>query len=477
MNWRGRSQKAGDRFVTAPLPAGFRVRLRPEVTISGDGRVLVGGSPRTLVELGPPALDALELGDVLTVCDDATADFAARLLAGNLADPVPDPANAPSEADLTVVIPAYNSAQSLDRALTALAGGPEVVVVDDASADGGATAAVAERHGVRLIRREVNGGPGAARNTGLLAVRTPLVAFVDSDIRVGPAALRRLLAHFADPGLALVAPRVVGVVNTPRPRWFERFDSVHSSLDRGPEPAQVADAAAVNWLPVACLVGRVAALGDGFDEGLRVGEDMDFVWRLIDTGARVRYEPTVCVEHDTRTTIGHWLARKTAYGASLGALSRIHPHRISAAEFSGLRIPLAVALVLPGWWSVPIIASVMAYTTVTAARRLPEAADLAHAWGIATHQFEHTAGRTTDLLLRHWWPVMVLGMPFSACLRRAVAVALIADLVRIGRNHQRGVDAASYLVGARCDDLAFGWGLWIGAWRRRTLRPLLPKLR
>ena len=72
---------------------------------------------------------------------------------------------------------------------------------------------------------------------------------------------------------------------------------------------------------------------------------------------------------------------------------------------------------------------------------------------------------------------MVLGMPFSACLRRAVAVALIADLVRIGRNHQRGVDAASYLVGARCDDLAFGWGLWIGAWRRRTLRPLLPKLR
>lgn len=408
MNWRGRSQKAGDRFVTAPLPAGFRVRLRPEVTISGDGRVLVGGSPRTLVELGPPALDALEPGDVLTVCDDATADFAARLLAGNLADPVPDPANAPSEADLTVVIPAYNSAQSLDRALTALAGGPEVVVVDDASADGGATAAVAERHGVRLIRREVNGGPGAARNTGLLAVRTPLVAFVDSDIRVGPAALRRLLAHFADPGLALVAPRV---------------------------------------------------------------------WRLIDTGARVRYEPTVCVEHDTRTTIGHWLARKTAYGASLGALSRIHPHRISAAAFSGLRIPLAVALVLPGWWSVPIIASVMAYTTVTAARRLPEAADLAHAWGIATHQFEHTAGRTTDLLLRHWWPVMVLGMPFSACLRRAVAVALIADLVRIGRNHQRGVDAASYLVGARCDDLAFGWGLWIGAWRRRTLRPLLPKLR
>lgn len=474
MKRRGGSPKAGDWFVPQ-LPEGFRVRLRPGVTTTGDGRLLVGGSPRTLVELGRPAVDGLE--EVLTVGDAASAAVAARLLADNLADPVLDPAKGPTEADLTVVVPAYNSAQSLDRALTALAGGSEVIVVDDASSDGGATVAVAERHGVRLIRREMNGGPGAARNTGLRAVRTPLVAFVDADIRVTPTALRGLLAHFADPGLALVAPRVVGVVNSPHPRWFERFDSVHSSLDRGTEPAQVADASAVNWLPGACLIGRVAALGDGFDESLRVGEDLDFVWRLIDSGARIRYDPTVCAAHDTRTTIGHWLARKTAYGASLGPLSRIHPHRIAAAEFSGPRIPLAAAVALPGWWSVPIIASVMAHTTVTAARRLPEATDLACAWGIATQQFEHTAGRTTDLWLRHWWPVLLVGLPFSACLRRAGAVALIADVVRIGRYHQRGVDATTYLAGARCDDLAFGLGLWIGAFRGRTLRPLLPRLR
>ncbi|WP_425310604.1 glycosyltransferase family 2 protein [Ammonicoccus fulvus] len=204
MNEMGRSPDAGDRFVTAPLPEGFRVRLRPGVATTGDGRVLVGGSPRTLVELGHPAVNTPE--EVLTVADAASAAVAARLLADNLADPVVDPGDGPTEADLTVVVPAYNSPQSLDRALTALAAGPQVIVVDDASSDGGATAAVAERHGARLIRREANGGPAAARNTGLRAVGTPLVAFVDADIRVTATALRGLLAHFADPGLALVAP-------------------------------------------------------------------------------------------------------------------------------------------------------------------------------------------------------------------------------------------------------------------------------
>ena len=51
----------------------------------------------------------------------------------------------------------------------------------------------------------------------------------------------------------------------------------------------------VAYVPTAALLVRRAALGDGFDESLRNGEDVDLVWRLIEAGWRVRYEPAVQV--------------------------------------------------------------------------------------------------------------------------------------------------------------------------------------
>ena len=48
--------------------------------------------------------------------------------------------------------------------------------------------------------------------------------------------------------------------------------------------------AAVGWLPSACLVARVDRLraAGGFAEDMRVGEDVDLVWRLVDAGLSQR---------------------------------------------------------------------------------------------------------------------------------------------------------------------------------------------
>ena len=64
----------------------------------------------------------------------------------------------------------------LDRCLTALGGRYPVVVVDDASHAPGRVAAMCAAHGARLVRRERNGGPGAARNDALADVGTEFVA-------------------------------------------------------------------------------------------------------------------------------------------------------------------------------------------------------------------------------------------------------------------------------------------------------------
>ena len=68
---------------------------------------------------------------------------------------------------------------------------PRVIVVDDDSRDPAAIARVASGAGARVLRREVNGGPGAARNTGLASADTPLIAFLDSDCVPGPAGWTR----------------------------------------------------------------------------------------------------------------------------------------------------------------------------------------------------------------------------------------------------------------------------------------------
>ncbi|ATQ69570.1 MULTISPECIES: glycosyltransferase family 2 protein [Methylosinus] len=94
------------------------------------------------------------------------------------------------EAALTVsvVIPFYNSATTLERALTSVTKQTrpalEILIVDDASSDAQAALAasiVAEFKAARLLHHDRNKGPSAARNTGTKAARGNYVAFLDAD--------------------------------------------------------------------------------------------------------------------------------------------------------------------------------------------------------------------------------------------------------------------------------------------------------
>lgn len=103
---------------------------------------------------------------------------------------------------VSVVIPAWKAATLLPRALDSIRAQSvqpaEVVVVDDASPDD--TAAVAEGYRglpIRVVRHAVNGGGGAALQTGLEAAANELVAFLDADDEWLPDKLERQLAALA----------------------------------------------------------------------------------------------------------------------------------------------------------------------------------------------------------------------------------------------------------------------------------------
>lgn len=456
--------------MTQPLPDGFRVTLDPKTRRADTGRLLIGGSPITAMRLAPAAASHLVDGRVI-VTDAASAHLADRLIATNLAHADVRSTAPVGPGEITVVVPVHDRPEQLDQCLTAL--GPlSVVVVDDASFHPAAVAAVAERHGASLIRLPENLGPAGARNAGLADVTTDLVAFVDSDVEVSADDLMDLTRHFADPAIALVGPRIIGRTRSVRPKWFEEYDAAFASLSLGRSPSTVFPGAAVAWLPSACLVARTAALGSGFDASLRVGEDVDLVWRLAAVGHRVRYDPDVVAGHDVRTTVRGWLGRKFIYGTSGAQLAQRHGSHTAPAVLSPVMATAGAALLLRRRWSGLVALVGLGVATRTVQRSLPPAID-PHtrgrvAAGLSARGLGWAVRQESALLLRHWWPLTLIALR-SAHMRRAVATALAVDAyLAIVETTQPAPSLPLRLVGRRLDDLSYGAGLWWGALGARS---------
>lgn len=456
------------------LPDGFTAVIRSDLLRNVDG-LMVGGSPLRAMRLSPAAQRYVE-GDRVVVRDAASAVVAARLLDGNLADPEPHGLRIRA-GDVTVVVPVRDRAEQLDRCLTALSG-LESIVVDDASHDPAAVAAVVSRHHATLVPLDQNVGPAAARNAGLAHVRTPYVAFVDSDVEVTPTELLGLAEHFADEKVALVGPLVRGRSRSARPRWFERYDAAASSLDLGDVGARVQPGAAVAWLPSACLVGRTSVLRDvgGFDHRMRVGEDVDLVWRLVRADAVVRYDPGRVAHHDTRTTLRGWLGRKFVYGTGGAALAQRHSDWTAPAVLSATTALGAAAVLAQRRWSFPVVAGATLSSALALRGKVPQAGrhHVPLSIDVAARGLGWAVRQESALLLRHWWPATLAGYLLSKQVRRTVATSLVVDVV-VAARQRPGTDAVTTFAARRLDDLAYGAGLWAGAFRRRSARCLLPR--
>lgn len=465
------------------LPRDFGFVLSEGTHVCTDGRSLVGRGGR-VVRLSAAAA-AVVARAPLRVGDDPVVSKVARLLLDRgLADPWwPGPAPADEDvADVTVVVPTRDRASAVAGLLAALPAGVPVVVVDDGSAEPSVLAAVAAEHGATCVRHERNRGPAAARNTGLRSVRTPFVAFVDSDVRPDQGWLGELRRHLDDPLTALAAPRVLGLPpsapGSSRRSWVEQYERDRSSLDLGAHPAAVRVHGAVSYVPSACVVARVAALGDGFDESMRAGEDVDLVWRLLAGGHGVRYVPSATVRHTHRTRVWPWLARKAFYGTSAAPLAARHPGAVAPLVLTPWTAVWSVALLAQRRWSLPV--AVVAYLggTVSVARRLD--GDAGATRGAAVLVLEGAVAATWQVaqgLSRHLWPLGALWALASPRGRRAVLAAAVLEGLADHRRVGASLGVLPYLLAHRLDDVAYGAGLWWGALRAGSARALLPTVR
>ncbi len=195
---------------------------------------------------------------------------------------------------IVVAVPCFNEAPrvpALGAAVAALKPAA-TLAVDDGSADG--TAEALESAGFVVIRHDGNQGLGRARNTlWREAQRRGFAAnaYLDADVEPPPDYLDRV-AELLGPGVAGVGGRNLDRRPT---TWVDAWRGRFWPQDVGPAPLLEAP-----MLVGACATYRVSALADvgGFHPGFRThGEDVEIGRRLRAAGHRLRYEPSLVVEH------------------------------------------------------------------------------------------------------------------------------------------------------------------------------------
>lgn len=198
--------------------------------------------------------------------------------------------------------------------------------MDNGSRD--ATAAVArsfrDRLGGLRVVTEARPGEGFARNRGVAEATGDVLAFTDADCVPRDDWLATALRALADnPACGAVAGEVTGH----RP---QRLVEKYLSLAAFPTPPVPQTVARLSFPPptfyTANFVVRRPALErvGGFDEGLRVGLDVDLCVRLLRAGVPIRYEPGAVVAHVQRDSLRLAARRLFEYGTGLPAWYRKH---------------------------------------------------------------------------------------------------------------------------------------------------------
>lgn len=250
---------------------------------------------------------------------------------------------------VSVIIPAYKAAETIERALASVAAQTtkplEAVVVDDGSEDGTFEKALAFRekmNGVDLkVFSQENRGAGAARNRAVEAAAGDWLAFLDADDEWLPEKLTVSMGEIEDKGLSLFAHNYTAVRE-----GRENLVDCRARFEASGEP--YAGLYRKGYLATSTVVVSREAVNAacGFDETLATAQDFDLWLKILREGAPflvgaqalTRYHVTagsITTHTRRRLDCGLRIARRHApSGADLR-------YRILAIHYEAVRAALA----------------------------------------------------------------------------------------------------------------------------------------
>lgn len=220
----------------------------------------------------------------------------------------------------------------------------EVVVVDASS---GRLDGIRREHSeVRWIDFEPPPGVRVSiphqRNAGVRAAEGEIVVFTDAGCVPRSGWLERLLRPLLEDGERVVA----GISSAPEGQ--EGLDD--SRIVAGAASEYLSECPTIN---MAFRRKAFDAVG-GFDESFEYGSDIDFSWRLVDAGERIRSAPDAVVSHDwgsarrqLRRAYMYGRARARLYGKHRGRLVRSWRSDPMILVYPAFLLGLPLTLVFP----------------------------------------------------------------------------------------------------------------------------------
>ncbi len=214
---------------------------------------------------------------------------------------------------ISIVIPAYKAsnylAEAIDSALAQTYDNYEIIVVNDGSPDEGATRAVAEKYGdkIRYFEKE-NGGSSSALNRGIKEMQGEWFSWLSHDDLYKKDKLSeqvKLLNQLYEKGESLenhiffTGSELVNaqgkVISTPKEKdLIKTANHIDSIVDN---KYLIAEPTKYNFHGCGCLIHKsVLDKMGGFDEKLRLINDVDLWYRLYENGYKLHYIPKVLVQ-------------------------------------------------------------------------------------------------------------------------------------------------------------------------------------
>jgi glycosyltransferase involved in cell wall biosynthesis len=237
---------------------------------------------------------------------------------------------------VSVIIPCYNTAayvgQTLESVFAQTYRDYEVAVVNDGSPDTPQLEAVLETWQDRITYiKTSNQGVAAARNTGIRATRSHLIAFLDSDDYWHPDYLSSQVQAMAELDADIVYPNAVVFYDSPE------VQSPRLMTEMVPLQGNVTVESLVNqtcYVMVSALMKREVIEGVGLldqDSEMLGCEDFDLWLRCAKSGARFVYNDVPLVYYRRRE------------GSLSNAETRMYESRVRVLRKSKSKLPLSLA--------------------------------------------------------------------------------------------------------------------------------------
>jgi mycofactocin system glycosyltransferase len=385
---------------------------------------------------------------------------------------------------ITVIIPSRDRGESLVECLRSVfaqdypSDRVEVIVIDDGSRD--ETQRLVSTFPCKLLTNRESRGQSYCRNLGARHAKGEILAFLDNDCVAGRSWLKDLAPCLQWEAAGAVGGYVDGYSDRSA---LDRYEKAFSLLNLGKYIQRGAKDRSVFYVPMCNLLVRKEAFAGsgGLRETLRVGEDVDFCWRMRDAGWQALYVPSGTVKHKHRNKLGPMLRRKADYGSSEAVLYGLHPEKRKSLQIRPLPAAalLGICLSIIFFTLLPLSATAACLVSESVAKifrlrriHVPIGKILSSVLRMHMSYFYIISFH----LIRYYLVLLLLlGFVFHSLWLIAFTLLLFTACIDYSTKHPR-LNLGSFLFYHTLDQIAYQLGAIAGCIHARSFRSYPPRL-